>query len=143
MPTSKANDWPLQNGDTVCIVGGGPGGASCALAIKREAEKLGKEIRVLVFEQKRFNEGRQFNQCIGVLSPPLEDILRDQLGLELPESMLRKKIEGYHLHSDRMDLACLTGIYAARYLWRRCSTSFPANGLTSRYSKVRSLPASG
>lgn len=105
MPTSKANDWPLQNGDTVCIVGGGPGGASCALAIKREAEKLGKEIRVLVFEQKRFNEGRQFNQCIGVLSPPLEDILRDQLGLELPESMLRKKIEGYHLHSDRMDLA--------------------------------------
>lgn len=105
MPTSKANDWPLQNGDTVCIVGGGPGGASCALAIKREAEKFDKEIRVLVFEQKRFKEGRQFNQCIGVLSPPLEDILRDQLGLELPESMLRKKIEGYHLHSDRMDLA--------------------------------------
>ncbi len=105
MPTPKPDYWPLQNGDTVCIAGGGPGGSSCALAIKREAEKIGKEIRVLIFEQKRFKERRQYNQCIGVLSPPLEDILRDQLGLELPEAMLRKKIEGYHLHSDRMSLA--------------------------------------
>ena len=105
MPTPKPDYWPLQNGDTVCIAGGGPGGSSCALAIKREAEKFGKEIRVLIFEHKRFKERRQYNQCIGVLSPPLEDILRDQLGLELPEAMLRKKIEGYHVHSDRMRLA--------------------------------------
>ncbi|MCH8209142.1 MAG: hypothetical protein IIA62_08870, partial [Nitrospinae bacterium] len=72
----------LENGDTVCVLGGGPGGASCAIALKREAQKLNKEVRVVIFEQKSFRGHRQYNQCIGVLSPPLETILKEELGMD-------------------------------------------------------------
>ncbi len=95
---------PLENGDTVCVLGGGPGGASCAIALKREAQKLNKEVRVVIFEQKSFREHRQYNQCIGVLSPPLETILKEQLGVDLTTHLLLKEIEGYCLHSDVLSL---------------------------------------
>ena len=95
---------PLGNGDTVCILGGGPGGASCAIALKREARKLGKDVRVALFEQKSFREHRQYNQCIGVLSPPLDTILKDRLGVELRNRLVLKPINGYCLHSDNLSL---------------------------------------
>ncbi len=95
---------PLKDGDTVCIFGGGPGGSGCAIALKQEAKKLGKDIRVVIFEQKKFEEHRQYNQCIGVLSPPLENILRENLGLEFPPDMIQKEIAGYCLHSDNRSL---------------------------------------
>jgi len=95
---------PLGNGDTVCILGGGPGGASCAIALKREARRLGKEVRVVIFEQKSFRKHRQYNQCIGVLSPPLATILKDRLGIELSGRLALKEIKGYRLHSDNLSL---------------------------------------
>ncbi len=95
---------PLRDGDTVCIIGGGPGGSSCAIALKREAGKLGRKINVVLLEQKKFEEERQFNQCIGVLSPPLEKILNDRLGIKLPVELILKEIKGYRLHSDRFSL---------------------------------------
>ena len=98
------NLWKINSGDTICIVGGGPGGTSCAIALKREAAKLGKDIRVVLLEQKKFEEDRQFNQCIGVLSPPLERILKERLGMELPQNLARKEIKGYRLHSDQLSL---------------------------------------
>lgn len=100
----KKDFKPLQKGDTVCILGGGPGGASCAIALKREAIKLGKEVRVVIFEQKKFAEERQYNQCIGVLSPPLETILKEKLNITLPQDFLVNKIKGYCLHSDHRNL---------------------------------------
>ncbi|MBI4383824.1 MAG: NAD(P)/FAD-dependent oxidoreductase [Nitrospinae bacterium] len=95
---------PLKDGDTVCVVGGGPGGASCAIALKRLADEQGRDVRVAIFEQKKFEENRQFNQCIGVLSPPLEEILANNFGLELPRELIVKEIKGYRLHSDGMSL---------------------------------------
>lgn len=95
---------PLRDGDTVCVVGGGPGGSSCAIALKREAAKLGRELNVILLEQKKFEEERQFNQCIGVLSPPLEKILGERLGVKLPVELFLKEIKGYRLHSDRFSL---------------------------------------
>jgi flavin-dependent dehydrogenase len=95
---------PIRNGDTVCVVGGGPGGSSCAIALKREAAKRCMELNVVLLEQKKFEEERQFNQCIGVLSPPLEKILNDRLGVKLPVELFLKEIKGYRLHSDRFSL---------------------------------------
>ena len=95
---------PLMDGDTICIVGGGPGGAACAIKLKMEAGKLGKSVNVVILEHKKFEESRHYNQCIGVLSPPLESILRDELNLELPKELLRKEIDGYCIHSDRLNL---------------------------------------
>jgi len=66
------DDLKFKDGDTVCIVGGGPGGSACAIALKKEARKLGKTANVVVMEHKKFTESRHYNQCIGIRSPPLE-----------------------------------------------------------------------
>ncbi len=95
---------PVRDGDTVCVVGGGPGGAACAIALKREAHKLGKDIRVVVMEHKRFHEYRTYNQCIGVLSPPLEDILKEHLGFGFPDELIFKEIKSYRIRSDLLSL---------------------------------------
>ena len=34
----------IEEGDTVCIVGGGPGGAGCAISLLRESKAIGKPI---------------------------------------------------------------------------------------------------
>ncbi len=94
----------IKDGDTVCIVGGGPGGSACAMTLLREARKLGRIINVVLLEHKQFSEHRHYNQCIGVLSPPFENILKDELGLTLPEGLVLNEIEGYRLHSDLLSL---------------------------------------
>ncbi len=99
-----SDDLMFKDGDTVCIVGGGPGGAACALALKKEARKLGKTVNVVIMEHKKFVESRHYNQCIGVLSPPLESILKDDLDLDLPAELKKKEIQGYCIHSDRVNL---------------------------------------
>jgi flavin-dependent dehydrogenase len=94
----------IKEGDTICIVGGGPGGVGCAISLLREAKAMGKPVNVVIFEHKKFSEHRHYNQCIGVLSPPIEDILKDELDLVIPDDLIVGEIEGYCLHSDRLDL---------------------------------------
>ncbi len=97
MGESHPHMGPLLDGQTVAILGGGPGGIACALALRRHAERLGRRIEVLVFEAKRFDVDH--NQCAGVLSPPLQAILREELEIELPPSLIQREIQGYVLHA--------------------------------------------
>lgn len=92
------NMGPLQNGDTVAIVGGGPGGTACAITLAREAALRGMELELVLFEGKNF--GAHFNQCAGVLSPPIVSLLDDLVGVALPASLVQRSIRGYVLHSD-------------------------------------------
>ena len=94
----------MKSGDTVCVVGGGPGGSACAIGLLREAQQSGRKIEVVLLEHKNFSEHRHYNQCIGVLSPPFEDILKNELDLVLPDSLVLNEIEGYRLHSDLLSL---------------------------------------
>ena len=94
----------INDGDTVCVVGGGPGGSACAMVLLQEARQLGRKIRVVLIEHKKFSENRHYNQCIGVLSPPFEDILKNELDLTLPENLVLNDMEGYCLHSDLLSL---------------------------------------
>ena len=64
---------PLKDNSTVAIIGGGPGGASCAIKLLKECKRTGRKIRVVIFEGKDFDH--HFNQCVGVLSPPFQSIL--------------------------------------------------------------------
>jgi flavin-dependent dehydrogenase len=91
----------LTDGSTVAIIGGGPGGASCALRLLEKADREDMDIRVVIFEGKDFE--RHHNQCVGVLSPPLERLLREKMEIDLPESMIKRGIENYHLFSDEAD----------------------------------------
>jgi len=92
---------PVRDGQTVAIIGGGPGGVGCALALQREARRLGREIRVVLFEGKRF--GEHYNQCAGVLSPPCQELLQT-FDLVLPADLIQREIAGYVLYGDREQL---------------------------------------
>lgn len=88
---------PLQDGARVVIVGGGPAGAGTALALHRLSAQLGRRLRITVVEGKVFQGEQHYNQCAGVLSPPLPELLA-QLGVPFPRHLTRGVITGYMLH---------------------------------------------
>jgi flavin-dependent dehydrogenase/ribosomal protein S18 acetylase RimI-like enzyme len=100
------SDCRLHDGSTVVIIGGGPGGATCAIKLLQGAMARGLRLRVLIFEGKDFNV--HANQCVGVLSPPVEDVLADELEIRLPHALIKRQIFGYRLHGARENLL-LTG----------------------------------
>jgi flavin-dependent dehydrogenase/ribosomal protein S18 acetylase RimI-like enzyme len=90
------NDCRLHNGSTVVIIGGGPGGAACAIKLLQLADARSLRLRVLIFEGKDFNV--HANQCVGVLSPPIEEVLARDLDVHLPRELIKRQIFGYRLH---------------------------------------------
>ncbi len=91
---------PLQSGQTVAVLGGGPAGTGFAIALKNLAAWKGIDINVILYEAKRFAGGKHYNQCTGVLSPPIMDILENRLNIPFPHQLVQKVIDGYVLHSD-------------------------------------------
>ena len=92
----------LRDDARVAIIGGGPGGASCALRLLQESQRRGMRLRVSIYEPKQFP--RQHNPCMGVLAPPTAEILREQLHVELPPALVKRTIKGYRLHSDANEI---------------------------------------
>jgi len=82
----------------VLIVGGGPAGCACALALRLGSQARGEPVEVLLLEPKRF--GRHFNQCAGVVMPgQIDDVLREW-GTSLPRRLIQRDVGGYVLHAD-------------------------------------------
>ncbi|MHB1131166.1 MAG: NAD(P)/FAD-dependent oxidoreductase [Chloroflexota bacterium] len=81
----------------MAIMGGGPAGSACALALLQGAAARQIDLRVIVFEPKDFRTQR--NVCAGVLSPPFGSLLTG-LGLALPERLVQRRIDAYELHTD-------------------------------------------
>ena len=109
---------PLGNHDVIVIIGGGPAGSSCAIKLKKMALQKGLEPRIIIYEGKRFEKKRYFNQCLGVLSPPIEKIMEEKLGIPFPRHIIQKKINGYIIHSDNNVLK-LSGEHDPSYACRR------------------------
>jgi len=91
---------PLKNYSTVAIIGGGPAGSGCALKLHNLSKEKGIALNIVIYEGKIFEGERQFNQCVGVLSPPIKDILEKELGIQFPFHLVQRIINGYVLHSD-------------------------------------------
>ena len=91
---------PLVDGQTVVVIGGGPGGTSCAITLSRLAKKCNINLDIVLYEGKDFGKYKQFNPCVGVLSPPIEEILEKKLGIPFPHELVLEKIPAYYLHSD-------------------------------------------
>ena len=89
-------------GKTVGIIGGGPGGSATAIRLMRLSRERGLGLRVVLYEGKDFE--RHYNQCIGVLSPPIEENLRVGLGVELPYEIFKRQIYGYRLHAGGKEI---------------------------------------
>ena len=101
-PAKVLRGLRLRDESRVAVIGGGPGGASCAIRLLQESRRRGMSLRVTVYEPKEFP--RQHNPCMGVLVPPTAEILRGRLGVELPAAMIKRTIKGYRLHSDTNDV---------------------------------------
>jgi flavin-dependent dehydrogenase/ribosomal protein S18 acetylase RimI-like enzyme len=96
----------LRDGSTVVIIGGGPAGAACAIKLLQGAREQHRALRVCIFEGKDFKV--HANQCVGVLSPPIEEVLANVLDVQLPRSLVKRQIFGYRLHGARENIL-LTG----------------------------------
>jgi flavin-dependent dehydrogenase len=96
---------PLGSGQIVGIIGGGPAGVGCALALKKIAADRGITLHIVLYEGKDFDTQPHYNQCVGVLSPPIVQILQEELGIPFPYHLVQRIITGYVLHSDDQELA--------------------------------------
>jgi len=95
---------PLPDGGTAVVIGGGPGGTAAAISLKQEAQILGRNIHVVVVEGKQFSGEQHHNQCAGVLSPPIADILEHGLGIPFPHHLSQRTITGYILHTAQRQI---------------------------------------
>ncbi len=98
----------LPDGGTVAVVGGGPAAAFFCVQTLRGARERGKDVRLLVFEQKteaHHERGasqtawRGCNHCAGGISPRLTEALNDS-GLELPEGVVQGRTSHITVHGD-------------------------------------------
>src|SRR3970040_915700 len=89
-------------GKTVAISGGGPAGCATAIRLVHLSRKQDLGLRVVLFEGKDFE--RHYNQCAGVLSPPIEELLQCRLDVELPYEIFKRQIFGYRLHTGGKEI---------------------------------------
>jgi flavin-dependent dehydrogenase len=108
----------LAQGSRVVIIGGGPGGSACALALQRKAAELGIKLQITLIEGKQFLDEKHYNQCVGVLSPPLPSLLEEDLGIPFPLHLCQVEIQGYVLHSSAEQIK-LAGDDGDSYALRR------------------------
>lgn len=90
----------LPAGGHVVIIGGGPGGTACALALQSLAGEIGRKINITIVEGKHFISEQHYNQCIGVLSPPLPTLLETSLNVPFPHYLSKRTIKRYILHTE-------------------------------------------
>jgi flavin-dependent dehydrogenase len=95
---------PLADGGKVVIIGGGPGGVAAGHALIEMARTLGRRLTVTVVEGKQFSEEHHYNQCVGVLSPPIAELMERDLGLPFPKMLAQRDITGYILHAGGREI---------------------------------------
>lgn len=108
----------LKDGDLVVIIGSGPAGSSCAIKLKMLALSKRIDLRILIYEGKRFEKKSYYNQCLGVLSPPLKEIMENELAVPFPWKIVQKEINGYYLHTDH-NILKISGEHEPSYACRR------------------------
>lgn len=90
----------LRSGGRVAVVGGGPAGSAFAIFALDFARQAGLDIEVTIFEPRDFDRGGPWgcNMCAGLI--PVRALRSlDQLGLEVPERVIRDRIQQYTLHT--------------------------------------------
>jgi flavin-dependent dehydrogenase len=89
-------------GKTVAVIGGGPSGCATAIRLARLSRERGLGVRVVLYEGKDFDI--HYNQCAGVLSPPVDELLQGSLDVELPYDIFKRQIFGYRLYAGGKDI---------------------------------------
>jgi len=103
---------------TIVVIGGGPAGTSFAIKLSRLVRHQPHPPRIFLYEGKPLEKKSHYNQCLGVLSPPLPEIMEKELGLPFPWALVQKCLLGYYLHTERTTLR-LDGQHEPSYACRR------------------------
>jgi len=90
----------LEDGANVSVIGGGPTGSFFSIFALKMAKMVGKKLNITIFESKDFTKAGPAgcNRCGGVISELLVQTLAVE-GINLPDSVVRKGINSYKLHT--------------------------------------------
>jgi len=99
------NQFKLQEGSRVAVIGGGPAGSMFAYYLLRNTRHLGIDIELDIFEPRdfRYCGPAGCNHCGGVVSESLVQILCAE-GILLPSEVVQRGIETYEMHMDVGDV---------------------------------------
>jgi len=90
----------LSSGAHIAVIGGGPAGSFFALFVLHHARQAGLDLRVTLFEPRDFTRPgpKGCNMCAGLI--PVR-VLRElaEIGLAVPERVIRARIRHYTLHT--------------------------------------------
>ena len=91
----------LEDGDRVCVLGGGPAGSFFTHFFQQMARRVGLQVEIDIYERKDFgaNGPPGCNHCGGIVSESLVQLLAAE-GINLPPNVVRRGIESYVLHTD-------------------------------------------
>lgn len=95
-------NYILKDGANIAVIGGGPAGSFFSIFALKMAKMLGKELNITIFEPKDFTKTGPAgcNRCGGIISELLLQTLAVE-GINLPDSVVRKGINSYRLHSEQ------------------------------------------
>lgn len=82
----------------VGIIGGGPAGSACAIAILNQAQQQGIEVEATIYEPRDFS--REPKACVGLLSPPIMELFQE-LKVDFPDHLIHLRLYDYTLHTER------------------------------------------
>jgi flavin-dependent dehydrogenase len=93
---------PLPENARIAVIGGGPTGCFFSIFALKMAKILGKELNITIYEPKDFsrNGPAGCNRCGGIISELLLQTLAVE-GINLPDSVVRKGINTYQLHTNK------------------------------------------
>jgi len=99
----------LPNKASIAVIGGGPTGAFFSIFALKMARMMGKELNVTVFEPKNFAKDGPAgcNRCGGIISELLIQMLAIE-GINLPDTVVRKGINSYQLHTNHGSVSIAT-----------------------------------
>jgi flavin-dependent dehydrogenase len=102
---AKKHPLELKDGAKIAVIGGGPAGSFFSIFALKLAKMIDKELNITIFEPKDFTKDGPggCNRCGGVISELLVQILAME-GINLPDSVVRKGINSYVLHTNRGDV---------------------------------------
>src|SRR5512143_1440790 len=102
MRMAASDQYTLQDGANIAVVGGGPTGSFFSIFALKMAKMIGKEITVTIFEPKDFTKDGPggCNRCGGIISELLVQTLAVE-GINLPDTVVRKGINSYRLHTNQ------------------------------------------